>query len=182
MENYFNIKGVIVFDPENKTEKHRKQGVWKKVAMIKFTGGLCGYYQWFIKKRYNLPLSTPLRGPHITFINDAVTDMDDNGSGWGDLKKKWSNKEVTVSLSVDVRSNGLDWWLYVPEESRGEIHNIRKELGLGRPYFGLHMTIGSAINSQDRKNTLNDGVINVKRLNEDHSTYIHSLLIKGFIK
>ena len=185
MEQSFKIKGRIIFDPPNKTHKHNKQGVWKKVAIVQFYGGLCGYYQWFIKKRYNLPLGSPLRGPHITFINDAKRDMNDDGKDWNAVKKKWNNKEIEVELSTDVRGDGENWWLVVPEEGRKGLHDIRAELGLGRPYFGLHMTVGTAIDAHDRvtEDTV-DKILNVrtKRFNIEHSKYIMNLLTKGLIK
>ena len=64
------MKGVIKFDPQNKTKKHDRQGKWKKIAMVFFYGDVCEYYSWFINRRFNLLLNKPLRGGHISFIND----------------------------------------------------------------------------------------------------------------
>ena len=148
MTNQVTLKGKIIFDPKDKTRKHKKQASWKKVAMVVFepnlkviNEGITGYYAWFIKKRYNLILNPPLRGAHVTFINDKESDM--NGK-WEDVKNKWNNKEIELTISLEPRTDDKHWWVIVLHEDRGELHGIRAELGLGRPYFGLHMTIGHA--------------------------------------
>lgn len=176
-KNTITVKGKIVFDPDHKTKKHEKQGSWKKVAMIFLYGDLCEYYAWFINNRYNLPLAPPLRKAHISFINDRGSDT--NGK-WEEIKKKWDGKKIDVTLDLDPRSNGSHWWLIVPEEEREDIHAIRKELGLGRPNFGLHMSIGYA---RDSYEPVEKGVSakKAKRMNEEHSRYIHDLLKRGKI-
>ena len=70
----FEIKGKIVFDPINVTKKHNDQSTWKKVAIVKFDCDIYAYYSWFLQKRFNLFLNKPLRGTHLTFINDIVDD------------------------------------------------------------------------------------------------------------
>jgi hypothetical protein len=140
--------------------------------MIHFDGDVSEYYAWFIKKRYNLTLNKPLRGAHISFINDSIFDFKKSGNrtekeveeNWEAVKKKWHGKKIKVVLNVDPRTDGRIWWFNVPHEERIEIQAIRTELGLGRPYFGLHMSLGYA---------------NEKQL--DHSEYIHGLITKGFI-
>jgi len=168
MKKTIKIKGKIKFDPEDKTKKHSKQGSWKKVAMILFDGDIAEYYAWFINKRYNIPLNRPLRGAHITFINDRESDM--NGK-WNEVKESWDGKEIEVVLNIDPRTDSSDdkskghWWLNIPEENRRELHDLRAELGLGRPHWGLHMALGYA----NDKNIM-------------HSKYIHRLIINGYIK
>ena len=166
MSELISIKGKFVFDPVDYTNKHKAQASWKKVAMVVFEGEDCEYYAWFIKKRYMLNLNKPLRGAHITFINDSLRDMGDGIKDWDKLKAKYNGKEIEVILSVDPRTDSNDpastnhWWLNVPEECRVELHDIRKEIGLGRPFYGLHMSLGHA--------------------NErfaDHSKYIHRLIL-----
>ncbi len=154
--------GKIEFEPLNKTKKHELQASWKRIAMILIDGDIAEYYAWFIKKRYSLALIKPLRGAHITFINDRGSDM--TLKEWEEVKTKWDGKEIEVSLDVDPRTDDKHWWLNVPHEDREQIHGIRAELGLGKPYFGLHMSLGYA----------NDRMI-------DHSTYIHRLIKNGFI-
>lgn len=155
MNNKIILSGKIVFDPTNKTNKHNNQASWKRMAMIMLDGDITDYYAWFIKKRYNLILNKPLRGAHISFINDSNRDIK-NGSGlinekdvdllWNLVKQKWDGKEIEVVLDTDVKfaKNGKHIWLNIPNENRSLIHEIRKELGLERPYFGLHMSIGYA--------------------------------------
>jgi hypothetical protein len=168
MKTTIKITGKIQFDPENVTNKHEFQSSWKKVAMVVFDGDIAEYYAWFIKKRYNLPLNRPLRGAHVSFINDREGDM--NGK-WEIIKKKWDGKEIDVVLDLEPKTDSNNdkstchWWLKIPEEERKELHNIRKELGLGRPYWGLHLSLGYA----------NDKF-------KPHSKYIHRLIIKGIIK
>jgi len=162
MENTFKISGVIIFDPEEITSKQSRQGVWKKTAMVllepdlkKNEKGIADYYAWFVKKRYNLTLQKPMRDAHVTFINDRGSDM--NGD-WEKVKKKWNGKKIDVVVHVDPfvgiknrKGNYCDWWLTVPYEYRDEMQSIRKELDLDEnPYFGLHMTIGTAVNFNSR--------------------------------
>lgn len=163
--------GKIQFEPENKTKKHLAQATWKKVAMVLFDGELAEYYSWFLKKRFNLELNKPLRGAHITFINDSIDDLNNRVGSieekealWEKLKQKWDGKEVAVTLNLRPFSDSNHWWLIVDHKHREELHAIRSEIGLGRPYFGLHMTIGS---------------VNEKNL--AHSQYINSLNDKGLI-
>ncbi len=164
------LRGRILFDPVNKTKKHEAQSSWKIIAMIMFGGDVSEYYAWFIKKRFGLALNKPLRGAHISFINDKISNIQASSDEeriklWENLKKKYDGKQVEVVLNVDVRTNGKHWWFNVPEEDREEIHNIRNEIGLGRPNFGLHMSLGYA----------------TERALE-HSQYIHDMLRNGLIK
>jgi hypothetical protein len=141
--------------------------------MVFFDGDVAEYYAWFIKKRYNLTLNKPLRGAHISFINDSMKDLSQNGvlseeeieTKWEEVKKKWDGKKIDIVLDLDPRTNSEHWWLNIPHEEREQLQSIRDELGLGRPYFGMHMSIGYA---------------NEKNIH--HSSYIHDLIKKGFIK
>jgi len=176
--NTIKLIGRIHFDPPNKTNKHINQSSWKRVAMVMLEGDICEYYSWFINKRYNLPLNRLLRKAHITFINDSYKDLSNNfekseeeiNELWNTVKDKWEGKEIEVILDVDVRTNSAEensrghWWLNVPNENRDELHKIRQELGLGRPYFGIHLSVGYA-NSK----------------NMEHSKYIHNLIRCGLI-
>jgi len=137
--------------------------------MIEFKGEHCDYYAWFIQKRFNIRLNKPIRGAHVTFINDRFSEMsgetlDEKEKNWNLVKDKYHNTNIEVYLSVDPRTNGQFWWLNVPQEHRSEIHSIRKELGLDRPFFGLHLTIGRA-----------------DHLELGQSNYIHSLIQKKII-
>lgn len=169
MENCITYKGIIHFDPINVTKKHLNQSDWKRMALVLFEGEICELYTWFIEKRYNLKLNKPLRGSHISFINDSINDIKnalkcneyEAELVWEQVKNKWDNKEIEISLNVDVRSNSQHWWLIVPEEERKVLHDIRAELGLGRPFWGLHMSIG-----------------NVNEKNIQHSEYILNLITK----
>jgi hypothetical protein len=81
------------------------------------------------------------------------------------VKQKWDGKQIPIVLDLNPKTNDEHWWLNIPHEERGLLQSIRDELGLDRPYFGMHMSIGYA----------NDK-------NIEHSKYIHDLIKKGFIK
>lgn len=167
------LYGKIVFEPEDATKKHKEQASWKKIAMIMFEGDLAEYYAWFLNKRYSIILNKPLRGAHISFINDSLKDMSLGGKRsstevetlWKAIKTKWNGQTIPIVLSLDPRTDDNHWWLNIPHDERGLLHGIREELGLGKPYWGLHMSLGYA---------------NEKNL--PHSKYIHDLIKKGFIK
>lgn len=152
MNDLVSYSGKILFEPKNKTKKHESQASWKKVSMILFDGDIAEYYAWFIKRRFNLDLNKPLRGAHISFINDSVNDISQNGAKteeeveelWEAVKQKWDGKEIEVVLNLHPYNDSIHWWLIVDHKHREGIHDIRAELGLGRPYFGLHMSIGYA--------------------------------------
>jgi len=167
------LTGRIEFEPENVTKKHNLQASWKHIAMVLFDGDITDYYAWFIKKRYNLILNKPLRGGHVSFINDSFKEMSLNGQRsmeevkelWNKVKMKWNGVEVPITLSVEPRTDANHWWLNIPEEDRKDLQGIRAELGLGRPFFGFHMTIGYP----------RQGIM------EEHSKYIHQIIKKGLI-
>lgn len=163
------VKGKIIFDPDNITRKHKDQSSWKLMALLMIPGDICDYYKWFIQKRYNIELNKPLRGAHISFINDSIDDMAKNLGvtqkealiNWNNVKSKWHKKTIEIEVDTDVRTDGKHWWLQIPENARKDLHAIRAELGLKRPYFGLHLTCGHA-----------------NEKNIDHSMYIHNLIVK----
>lgn len=164
--------GKILFEPENKTKKHLAQASWKKVAMVIFEGDIAEYYSWFLERRFGIELNKPLRGAHITFINDSMNDLNSaNGSeeksekAWEALKAKWDGKEIDVTLNLRPFSDDNHWWLIVDHNHRQELHDIRAEIGLSKPYFGLHLTMGY-----------------VNERNFDHSRYINTLNEKGFVE
>jgi len=143
------------------------------MAMVFMDGDITDYYAWFINRRYNLVLNKPLRGAHVSFINDSIKDMSLNGQRtnkevdllWEDVKKKWDGKIIPITIDLNPRTDDRTWWFNIPHEERGLLQGIREELGLGRPFWGMHMSIGYA-----------------NEKNIDHSIYIHTLIKKGFIK
>ena len=161
--------------------------------MVFINGDLCEYYAWFIKKRFNLDLVKPLRGAHISFINDSIRDMQGNSEVekralWEAIKNKYNGKYVDINLNISnlkTMGNGEHWWFIVDHDHRDELHDIRKELGLDRPYFGLHMTIGLAINSKENEDDMPSLQIfgkKANKMNVEYSEYIHGLIEKNFIK
>lgn len=172
MKDKITLYGKIGFEPEEKTKKHREQASWKKIAMVYFDGDVSEYYAWFIKKRYNLELVRPIRGAHISFINDSLRDITQNGkislseaqTLWDGIKTKWDNKKVPIVLNVSPKFNKKYWWLCLDNESKQNLLGIRGELGLKTPFWDLHMTIGS-----------------VNEKNAYHNEYIQNGIIRGFI-
>jgi hypothetical protein len=136
----FEIKGILEFDPINVTKKHFSQSSWKKTVMVRFDDDLCSYYSWFIQKRFNLKLNRPLRGTHMTIVNDRITDID----SYIEAKKLFDKKEITIKYDPTIiRGNKKGhWWL---KSDSNDASNIRRVMGLNPdPYFGYHMTIGIA--------------------------------------
>lgn len=186
MENCIKLRGIIVFDPKDVTNKQKRQSSWKKVSLIMLesnldsnTKGISEYYSWFIKKRFGIILQKPLRGAHVTLVNDKVIG---NDSKWEKAKKKWDKKEVDIYLNVDPflgienrRGNYEDWWLTVPYEYRTELEQIRKDIGLSpKPRFGFHMTIGTAKNFYPRIEYAKN-VMKAKGMFKESSEYILKL-------
>jgi hypothetical protein len=139
----FELKGKIQFDPVNVTRKHSRQSSWKKTAMIKIDDDTWSYYAWFIEKRFNLKLNKPLRGTHITIINDKC-DFDI----FEQARTVFDGKEITLKYDPTcIRANKKGhWWIKVYCE---EVKSIRIAMGMTpEPYFGLHLTIGIATHLQ----------------------------------
>lgn len=168
------LKGKIVFDPPNKTNKHHSQSHWKKIVIIEFENndytindGICAYYAWFIEKRYSIVLNLPLRNAHVTLINDSLKDFGNNIDNWDKFKEKYNDTEIDVVLSTSPRTDSSNpgstghWWLTIPYEHRQHLLDIRKEIGLEKPYYGFHLSIGYANNK-----------------NIEQSKYIHQLIEK----
>jgi hypothetical protein len=197
--NTITLKGKIFFDLKDLTKKHQKQSSWKKTAMVLFEpdrvdgnrvyNGICEYYCWFVKKRFDLDLTTPIRGAHVSFINDHVRDMK-YPEKWEEVKNKWEGKEVEVVIDLRPHtSTKTHWWFIVPHSERGGLQSIRNELGMDKPYYGMHMTIGRAVDKtpsenyyhwNDRENK-SGTALNIKKMNEEHSKYIIRLLKDGFV-
>jgi hypothetical protein len=137
------VTGIMEFEPEDKTRKHKSQASWKRVAIIRTNDDTADYYSWFINRRFNLPLNKPLRGAHVSIVNDAERDFSYGvNPRWETVKAKYDGKPMDFYIDLEPRTNGEHWWfrVYCPA---GE--DMREELGLKRdPFYSLHMTIGYA--------------------------------------
>ena len=144
------IFGKIYFEPDNLTKKHNNQSSWKRIAIMMVDGEIDSYYRWFIKKRFNLKLNHPQRGPHVSFINESLKDLSKNNMltqteidiKWLEVKNKWDKKVVDVELDLSIKTNGDYWWFNFIDNENNSLQDIRNELGLSKPFYGLHMTIG----------------------------------------
>jgi hypothetical protein len=159
------VRGILDFTPEDFTKKHKSQSVWKRVAIIKTDCELDRYYGWFLKKRFNLELNKNLRGSHVTFISDRL-DKDI----FEQAAVIFNKKEIDFYIELEPRSNGEHWWLRV---HCPEAENIREVLGLSRePFFGLHLTLGHAVNKYPEGLESNSLSPQVKKDYLEHSEYI----------
>lgn len=135
----FKVTGKYVFDVPNVTKKHAEQGTWKKFAMIHLDCDMDDYYRWFLEKRYNVKLNLPLRGPHVTIINDREANM--LPGSWEKAVEKYQGKEIEIFLCNDLRTDGSHWWLRAGGDGLWE---PRMDLGLGHPFWSFHLSIGYA--------------------------------------
>lgn len=151
------LKGNIIFDPPDLTNKHLNQNSWKKVVIVDIPDDTCKYYAWFLLKRFNLKLNPPIRGSHITIINDRKNEI--NIARYEILKKQLNGKEISFKFDPEeIRTNGKHWWIRINDSLDAE--NIRQLVGLNRiPNFPYHLTIGYA-----------------NEKNIEHSEYILSIL------
>lgn len=152
----FELTGKLVFNPEKATKKHlrHKEMFNQQVCLALFDSDICKYYSWFIKKRYNIDLSLPFRGAHLTIIKESVDPV-----LFYELKEIYNNKTINIKYDVDPRTNGKTWWL---KAHSNDAVNIRKTIGLDiKPKFDFHITIGNPYLSS-----------------LEHSHYIHNIIIK----
>lgn len=134
----FKIEAKITFFPDNKTRKHNSQSSWKRTAIALLDDDTSLYYSWFLEKRFNLKLNKPLRGSHLTFINDIV-----DSKIYEEVASIFEGKTITLEYDpADIRTNGNHWWIKV---SSKDAENLRVVCGLNpNPYFNFHLTLGHA--------------------------------------
>ena len=132
----FKLAGTIVSNPIDVSKKHKSQSSWKAIAIVQFKDDFCDYYRWFIKREFGLYLNPPLRGSHITVVNDRLSDIN------GDIMDI-DGIEIDVYYDPNnIRCNGEHWWINIESE---DVKNVRETLDLPKdPYYGLHLTIGHA--------------------------------------
>ena len=139
----FELKGLIEFDPVNVTKKHDAQSSWKRTAMVKFDDDTWAYYAWFLERRFNLKVNKPLRGTHVTIINDKC-----DFEVFEKARSLFHGKEIRMQYDpTHIRANKKGhWWIKVECE---DAKSIRAAMGLTPdPYFGFHLTIGLATHLQ----------------------------------
>jgi hypothetical protein len=128
-------RGILDFNLENRTRKHRAQSSWKRTAIIKTNCDLEEYYAWFLEKRFNLKLNKTIRGSHISFINDRMdSDLFEQAA------KVFDGKEISFQYDTEPRGSSSHWWLKIYCD---DALTIRESIGLKRnPFYGLHLTLG----------------------------------------
>jgi hypothetical protein len=149
----FEIKGKLQFDPVNISRKHEQQAAWKKVAMVRFgdSDETAKYYKWLLEQRFGLRipdvepfiwkgrLNDPVRGTHVTAINEIVDD-----EIYEKARMAFHGKEVRVQYDPTlIRCNrkGERMWWHIKAYSE-DLDSIRAWMGLGRPYHSFHITVG----------------------------------------
>lgn len=147
------VPAKLSFDPPNLTKKHLTQSQWKIVSIALIDTDINKYYAWFIKKRFNLSLVEPLRGGHVTFISDRISELQE----YNKVKNRWNGQQIDLKLNLNIRTNGKYWWL---KAECPVFNQIRDDLKLGEPFFSYHMTIGYP-----------------KELDLDFSYYLYNYLI-----
>lgn len=160
------IHGIIDFELEDLTKKHKQHSSWKKhvIALID-EPDLCGYHRWFIEKRFNLKLAEPIRGPHFTIVNDKLVDFPEATEERYELvKNQYQGREIEIEYEYAPYTDGTHWWLRARSVQATQ---LRQEIGLSpKPYWGFHITIGR-VSGRDYE--------------IEHGKYIHTLIQKGFI-
>jgi hypothetical protein len=84
-------------------------------------------------------LNDPVRGTHVTAINDIVDD-----EIYLQAKDMFHGKEVEITYDptlIRCNTKGDKMWWHIKVYS-DDIMNIRTAMGLGTPFHSLHMTIG----------------------------------------
>lgn len=173
MEDKIVLVGTFRFDAENLTKKHVKQSEWKRFAMLEFDGDICKYYAWFINKRFNIKLNSPIRKAHVTFVNDSNNDLglssgktiEQIDKRWQEVKEKYDGKQQHIMLDLKARISDKHWWFRLYKGYNQILSEIRSELGLGKPYFDYHLTLGFPYKKY-----------------EEHNKYIHELIKTKLIK
>ena len=158
------IQGKVVFDPEILTHKHNLQSEWKKnVIVIVNEPDFCNYFGWFIKKRYNLKIVEPLRGVHLTIVNDRLSDgVCASELKYNRSKQLFNNKTIDIQYNTDVRTDGKYWWF---KAKSNEAILIRQHIGLNPiSYFDFHITVGR---------------VEGREFEKEHGRYIHNLIKKS---
>ena len=108
--------------------------------MIVLNDDTSSYYSWFLRKRFGLHLNPPIRGSHLTVVNDRIQgneDMEKYVKG----KELWHGKDIEFTYDSDVRTDEVSWWLPVKSEMSIQVRN---DCGLGKAFYGFHLTIGRA--------------------------------------
>jgi hypothetical protein len=83
-------------------------------------------------------LNKPLRGSHVTFINDAERET----PYFEEAKTLFDGKEITFYIDPEPRSNGEHWWLRVYCTDAESIRTVSGTTPI--PYFAFHLTLGYA--------------------------------------
>lgn len=141
------FRGKIVFDPRANTKKIENRLESHSYCLLLFDSDICEYYSWFLKKK-GLLLIHPVSGPHITLVSEKTKYIDGSSIEekkllWEGVKQKYNKLEVEVDINTEIYySNGKHWWLKMSKESEQECLVIRNLLGLGKPKFSLHFTLG----------------------------------------
>lgn len=134
----FETTATIYFDPNHVTKKHEEQSSWKAVGIALLKDDTEAYYRWFLERRFNLKLIKTIRGSHLTFLNEKYENIKVD---YEEAKKYFTNKKVTIKYHPKNLRFGNGFWFILAESD--DLMNVRSALGLGKPYFDFHITLGN---------------------------------------
>lgn len=93
------------------------------------------YYRYWIQRELGVRTCQPMAKCHVSMIRGEEPR---DKAYWDTLP----GKQLSLTYSPDVRTNGKHWWVFV---NAPEILEIRRKLGLSKPKYPLHMTIGTTV-------------------------------------
>lgn len=130
----FKSTGILRYDPDQsiKTEQGKAVAPWW--CILETGEGLRQYYQWWIKKYYNVQFEKTAWGSHLSVIRG---DPPPNPKFWRYREGKRISFTYTnrIYLSTDI--------FFCIDAYSSELEDIREKLGYSRlPLSGFHITIG----------------------------------------
>lgn len=128
------VRSKLNFSPKNISKKQISQSSWKCYAFAELDDDSDAYYRWLIKRKTGLELMHPIRGPHISVINDKM-----DKAIFEKYASEYKDTELEFTITDKIRSNIYEWWVRVESD---DAMKLRSAFGLGEPYFNLHLTIG----------------------------------------
>ncbi len=127
--NLIKLSGKLIYDPKRPGVK--KTGNGKVLILQPYFDDIDLLYQWFIKRRFGLPLQRPVWKPHVTAVSIKEKPLEVH---W----KKYADEMVSFEYSPEVEQHWKFWVLPIKCD---RLNEIRAELGLA-PHNKFHMTIG----------------------------------------
>lgn len=145
----FESVGTLDYDPYARI----KPAPWW--CILRCDPGIINYYQYWIKKQYDVKFEKTVWSSHISVNRGTVPP---NKQHW----KKYNG--LVVPFTYTNRIYRVNNWFFCVDAYSTKLEEIREELGLSRlPPFGFHITIARinkiyAEASVDRFKTLKESI------------------------